>query len=546
MPAHNNELKQELNLENVAHLPLDTYKTGDSRPTAILAYDVGTSGLKTVLVSTEGELVASIEATYPIDYPRPGWAEQNPEHYWEAVVKTTREIQKLPQFASYDIQGMVFGTQAMGIIPISAEGKILHPNISWIDGRAEKQARIFMRRLGGKWLFKKLFGLTLTGKDVIPKLMWLKTEKPEIYQKTHKFLDVNGYLKFQATGKMVTEWSGACSYSFDLRKKRWLSASFKLMGIDVQKLPPLVKSTDKVGFLTLSAAKELGLPQSTIVFGGCDDTQSASLGSTAVNEHEVHIYLGTSAWVAASTHKIPDFKNGAVTLQSADPTKQIIVGITESAGANINWLISQFFQHEQGTFDSESSEVYAIIDREILSTPPGAENLIFTPWFLGERCPVSTTTTRGTLFNLGFEHTRGHIARAMYEGIGFNIKWILQNYAKDYGIQPDKIKIIGGGSKSSVWMQILADIIQIPIETMTHPNCAGAIGTAMIALIGLGHFSQFKEIIHLKSLSSDQTYLPNPTTASCYDIRFREYMSLYSRLKILYRKINGSRFENST
>jgi xylulokinase len=189
---------------------------------------------------------------------------------------------------------------------------------------------------------------------------------------------------------MVAEWSGACSYAFDIRKKDWEHLFFKITGIGSDKLPELVKSTDLVGTLTTQAAQELNLPKGIAVFGGCDDTQSAAVGTTAIAEGEAHIYTGTSAWVGISTSKSPKFKNGAVCLQSADPSKNLIVGITESAGANTLWILENFYINEAKNLSE--IELFDLLEDDIKKIVPGAEHLIVTPWFLGERCPVSTTT----------------------------------------------------------------------------------------------------------------------------------------------------------
>lgn len=509
----------------------------------VLAYDVGTSGIKAVAISHQGELISSSEKNYPITYPRPGWAEQNPNDYWEAIKLSTSDLMQKGNITKEEVKGIVFGTQAMGIIPMDASGQVLSPNISWVDGRAEVQARKLMRRLGGKWLFKKILGIEITGKDVIPKLLWIKENKPKIYQQTSKFLDVNGYLKYKATGKMVAEWSGACSYSFDLKKKTWTEGLFKIVGLDVKKLPRLVKSIQEVGNLTTKAAEELGLSCNTVVFGGCDDTQSATLGSKAVGEGDTHIYLGTSAWIITSTQKRFKFRHGAVTMQSADPQKYIIVGITESAGANINWLLEKFYKSDMEQLPLD--KVYSMLNHEISQISPGSSGLIITPWFLGERCPISTTTTRSTIFNLGLEHTRGHIGRAMYEGICYNLRWILENFRKDFGFDPSVLKVLGGGSQSEVWMQILADITQKRIEVTNQPKFAGAIGTAMIGFIGLKIKASFMEVGDLKCLASRKVFTPNKSNYHFYAKQFEEYKKLYFKLRDMYKSANSQSFEEN-
>ena len=211
----------------------------------IIAHDVGTSSNKAVLIDVTGKVHCSASEVYPSFTPHPNWFEQNPSDYWDAVVKTTRSVMEKSQVLPKDIVAIVYTTQAMGIIPIDKTGMVLRPNITWVDGRAEKQARQIMRKFGGARVFKTMVGIELMGKDVIPKLLWLKQEESQVYRQTEFILDVNGYLKYKSTGRKVAEWSGACSYGFDLSKKDWLRFFFRAAGIDDRKLPPLVRSVDR-------------------------------------------------------------------------------------------------------------------------------------------------------------------------------------------------------------------------------------------------------------------------------------------------------------
>ena len=377
----------------------------------ILAHDIGTSSDKAVLVDFSGKIIAAATAPYPTFYPEPAWVEQNPEDYWKAVCRTGREVVEKAGIQNSQIKGIVFSTQAQGVIPVSEDGTVLYPNITWVDGRAQKQAEHIMNRVGGKKLFTLFAGTPIMGKDCIAKITWLKEERPELYAKTHLILDVNGYLKYKCTGRMVTELSGASSYGLDLKKKDWMSV-FPLVGIDMNRLPPLVASTDIVGGLTPEAAAETGLMEGTPVFGGCDDVQAATVGSGMCDDGDIHIYLGTSAWVAACSRTADKFKHGAAAIQSADKEMNLIAGITESAGANIEWTKNQFFRKEM---EELGDGIYDYMDSVVADIPPGSDHLICTPWMLGERCPVSSTTTRATLFNMTMIHTREHIMRAMYQ-----------------------------------------------------------------------------------------------------------------------------------
>lgn len=504
----------------------------------VIAHDVGTSSIKTALISDQGEVLSHATSAYGFTYPKPGWVEQNPEDYWTGSVSNTRNILAESKIDPAKILGIVFSTQAMGIIPLDEKNKLLKHNITWVDGRAEDQARWLMRLLGGKKLFTKLIGIEVTGKDVIPKLRWLKQNEPGVYNRTSTILDVNGYLKFRATGKKVFEWTGACSYGFNLKRKDWERMLFRVAGIDIGKLPPLVRSTDVVGTLTGQAASELGLPESIPVYGGCDDTQSAAVGSGSTREGEAHIYLGSSAWAAITTARNMKHKNGAAVLQSADAGMNLVVGITESAGSNFDWMIEKFYRYEKK--NPAIKDIYAFIDKETEGIPPGCDHLVFTPWLLGERCPVSTTTTRGTVFNLGLEHSRGHVVKALLEGVAFNLRWIFENYQRDFGFRPTKIRAIGGGSVNAKWMQGIADIIGLPVETITQPTMAGALGAASCVLTGSGVFREFNDINQFIEVKN--RYIPDPSLGGIYGKLFQSYKNIYRGLKKAYIEANFERF----
>lgn len=502
----------------------------------ILSHDIGTSSDKAVLVDFKGNVAATSKYDYPTFYPHPAWVEQDPQDYWKAVCHTSREIMDKKGISPSDIKGIVFSTQAQGVIPMNKEGQHLYNNITWVDGRAQKQAEAIMRHVGGKKLFTAFAGTPIMGKDCIAKISWLKEKEPEIYGKTYLILDVNGYLKYKCTGKMVAELSGASSYGLDLKTKKWLSV-MKMVGVDMEKLPPLVCSTDVVGGLTDEAAAETGLLAGTPVFGGCDDVQAACVGSGMCEDGDIHIYLGTSAWVAAISKTANKFKNGAAAIQSADKEMNLIAGITESAGANIQWICDEFFAAEKEEY---GEGIYNYMDQVVQTIPPGSDHLICTPWMLGERCPVSSTTTRATLFNINMVHTREHLMRSVYEGIGYNLRWILENYQNDYGFSCDNFRIIGGGALDNVWMQIISDITGKSFSIVKDPRNAGAVGAALIAMIGLGELKGFccaKDFVQI-----DKVYEPDKANRRTYDKLFETYKEVYRSLQGAYVHANGERF----
>ncbi|RLC61617.1 MAG: hypothetical protein DRI80_08325, partial [Chloroflexota bacterium] len=390
----------------------------------IIAHDVGTGGNKAVLVDTEGNIHASAFQPYPVHYPRPNWAEQEPEDWWQAVAATTRQVLEQSGVAPRDVLAMVYTTQMLGIVPMDRNEQPLRRAIIWLDGRAPEQAERIMRKFLGKRVFALIAGAELSGKDGLPKLLWLKENEPEVYEGMACFLDVNGYLTYRATGRTVFEWSCASAFGLDLKKKDWLRSIIRYVGLDPEKFPPLVRSIDRAGGLTAEAARECGLLEGTPVFGGGGDVPIAAVGSGAVGEGEGHIYLGTSGWVGVVTEKTPTGRHGVACIHSADPDKALLLAEMETAGACLKWIADQFYRHEQA--DPAIPNVYALMDRDVESIPPGSDFLVCTPWMYGERAPIADTWVRSTFFNISADHTREHLLRAVYEGVAYNLRWIVE------------------------------------------------------------------------------------------------------------------------
>lgn len=506
----------------------------------IIAHDVGTSGSKAVLIDLDGNICACDSENYNLYYPCANWVEQEPEEYWRAITKTTRKILTRANVKKEDVIGMAYSTQELTIIPIDKNGTILRRAISWMDGRAEKQAGQIMRKFGGAKIFSKLAGAVLTGKDGLAKLLWIKQNEPYVYKDMECFLDVNGYLNYKSTGKKVMEWACASAFAFDLKKKDWMHMIINRIGLRKSIFPNLVKSTDIVGGLTNKAAEECGLLPGTPILGGTGDVQSAAIGSGSVGEEEGHIYLGTSAWVGISTSKTKSGRQGVYNLQSAEPTKCVVTGEMESAGACLKWVADEFYKNEQK--DPKVKNVFDLMDKSVESIPPGSDYLIFTPWICGERCPISDADVRSTFFNLSAVHKREHMLRAIYEGIGYNLRWIMEVIKNIYGFDLPVLRIVGGGALDIQWMQIMADITHRKIETIQNTQMVGAIGTAMIVAVGLGKYMDLEAA--KKIIKVERVYNPNPHNIRIYDDIYSEYKQMYPSLKDVYHKLNSIRFRN--
>jgi xylulokinase len=394
-----------------------------------------------------------------------------------------------------------------------------------------------MRRFLGPRVFTFIAGATMCGKDGMPKLLWLKSEEPNVYRRMQCFLDVAGYLIFRSTGNKVMEWSGASVFGLDLKKKTWLSSLFRFIGLDPRKFPPLVKSTDRVGALTRGAAEECGLLEGTPVIAGAGDAPCAAVGSGAVGEGEGHVYLGTSGWVGVVTKRMPKGKCGAASIHSADPDKAFLFAESETAGACLQWAADEFYGNEK--LDPNVPDVFAMMDEGVERVPAGSNSLLFTPWMYGERAPIADCNVRSSFLNLSADHTRDNLLRAIYEGVAYNIRWIVQIVENEYKFLLPELRVVGGGARSGPWMQILADVTQRSVETVRDPQEAGAVGAALVAAVGLGIYPDFESLRRIVQV--DKAYDPEEAHRETYDSLFGCYQEAYWSLKGFYRNLSKKR-----
>ncbi len=427
----------------------------------------------------------------------------------------------------------------LGVVPIDAEGEPLRPGIIWLDARAGKQARQIMKKILGPKVFALIVGAEATGKDVLPKLLWLKENEADLFSKTSKFLDVNGYLIQRATGNLVSDWSAASVTGlFDLKKKQWSDFLIRFFGLPKEKFPELRRSIDEAGRLTSLSAKQFGLMEGTPVICGAGDAPAAAAGSGAVGEGEGHIYLGTSGWVGVVMEKAFTGKSGIASIQSADPAKCFLIAETETAGACLQWIADQFYRQEQK--DPSVDNVFRLMDETVARGEPGSDYLIFTPWMYGERSPIADIYVRSSFINLSADHNREHMLRAVYEGVAYNLRWMLEVMSDKFDYTQHTVRAIGGGARGDPWLQIIADVTGKQVEKVANPQEAGAVGAALIAAVGLGIYDRFPALKHV--IEVDKVFQPDSSTANLYDHLYTGYREVYSCLKRWYRDVNEARF----
>jgi xylulokinase len=416
-------------------------------------------------------------------------------------------------------------------LPMSAKTGSIGRAIIWLDSRASSQAKRMMRKFIDARVFALIAGAPLCGKDGIPKLLWLRDEDPDRYRSMDCFLDVNGYLIYRSTGNMVMEWTNASVVGMDLKTKQWMKGVMRYVGLDPAKLPPLVRPTDKVGGLTPEAAGDLGLLQGTPVIAGAGDAPCAAVGSGAVREGAGHICLGTSAWLGVVTSRRLKGKRGVATIHSADPDKLFLFAESETAGGCLEWASEHLYSGGASTPD-----VYAAMDQVVDKVAAGSHGLIFTPWMYGERAPIADCNARSSFLNLNGQHTRQDMMRAVYEGVAYNMRWLVEIVSGEFGFPLPKLRAIGGGARSATWMQMLADVTHRRIETVPDPKEAGAIGAALVAAVGLGIYPSFEALESVTKV--DKTFDPRQENFKMYDPLFDSFKESYGRLRVFHKRLN--------
>jgi xylulokinase len=504
----------------------------------VIAHDVGTGGDKGILTTMAGEVIAVDIEPYEVSYPREHCAEQDPAHWWGAVTATTRRLVEKTGTRPEDVAGISFATQMLGVLPMSDDGTPLCPGIIWMDCRAEKQARRLVRRLGGERVVIRLAGAVPSGKDVACKIKWLEEEQPDIYNRTKVFLDVKGYLVFRATGKFETDQTAASvTGAMDKKTRDWSPLMSRVLGLALDKMPPVRKSTDIVGGLTPDAAAEMGLPEGTPVISGMGDAPAAPIGGGALDHGDSVISVGTSGLLMISISKPVNLgRYGMASIASADPNMWLLTAEMNTAGGSLVWFAEQLAtEGERDRAPKTGSGIFEVLDEVVAGTPPGARRVIFTPWMYGERSPVTDTALRGAFVNVSMDSTREDMLRAVYEGVAMNFRWIFEAAATK-GLPCETVRAIGGGARSDAWMQIFADVMGRKIEAVENPQQAGAVGAALAVPLALGMYRDYRDIKQVVKVRA--TFEPDARNRAIYDELFSSFKYLYERLSPVYKTLN--------
>jgi xylulokinase len=517
----------------------------------VLAFDLGTSGPKVGLVSSDGEVLGWEFEPCELHLLPSGGAEQDPNEWWAATRAAALRLLARNLAPTSAISALACTAQWSGTVAVGRDGQPLMRAVMWMDTRGAP----YVRRITGGWpeiegyspvkLFRwlRLTGgvPTHAGKDPIAHILFLKAERPEIYAATYKFLEPKDYLNFLLTGRYAASFDSIALHwltdNRDVRRVVYDPGLIRLSGIDIAKLPDLRQGIELLGPVRPVVADDLGLEHDLPVVMGSPDLHSAAIGSGAVRDYEAHLYVGTSSWL---TCHLPDKKTDLVhnmaSLPSALPGRYLVANEQEAAGASLTFLLDKIIDApDQLAGGTRGGVSYADLDTMAGRALPASHGLIFTPWLFGERTPVEDPTIRGSFVNLSFGTTRDELVRSVFEGVAFNMRWLLTHLEAFVGRRLDPIRIVGGGGRSDVWCQIFADVFDRTIDQVKDPHLANLRGAAILAFLALGQIG-LGDIQQRAAVA--RTYTPDGRNRAIYDRLYREFLSIYKSHRPICGRLN--------
>lgn len=518
----------------------------------ILAVDLGTSGVKVALITIHGKVLGWEAQPLRLILTADGGTEQAPQEWWQAFVDATKRLLKKQKAGADSVLAVCCSTQGEGTVPVDRRGKPLSNCILWMDMRGAANLK---RQLKGllniddaavsKVLhFIQLTGgmPSMTGKDPAGHMLYIRDEMPDIYEKTYKFLNVLDFMNLQLTGRYAaTADSILTSWVTDNRKPdavHYDDSLIRTLGIEKEKLPEIVACTTVLGQILPDVARELGLQTSVRVVAGSIDNTAAAIGAGAVEDYAMHLYIGTSSWMAAHVpYKKTDLTSSLASVPCAVPGRYLLTALQATAGGNLTFLRDKILYHKDELLqEADVPDIFKVLDQIAERVPAGSHGVIYTPWIWGERAPVDDRNVRAGLFNLSLNNNREDIVRAFLEGIAFNTRWMLAPVEKFLKQKVKTITIVGGGAQSNVWCQIFSDVMNVEIKQAADPICANARGAAWIAAVGLKEIN-FKDVPELVNVQHN--YTPQDKNHAMYDERFAIFTSVYKQMKGIYTRLNG-------
>lgn len=501
----------------------------------VLAHDLGTTGDKASLYDEQGRLVGSSFHGYDTRYPHPDWAEQDPEDWWRAVCASSRGLLARTGVGSGEIACVSFSGQMMGCVPLDRRGRPLRDAIIWADRRGSAQEEALAAKVGRDEVYR-ITGHRLSASYSACKILWLRDHQPELFDATHKFVHAKDAMVARLTGVFATDASDASGMNLlDLDTLAWSEPMLEAAQLDPDKLPAVHASTDVVGEILPDAAEAVGIDAGTPVVIGGGDGCCAAAGAGVVREGAAFNYIGASSWIALATRApIRDPEQRTFTWAHVIPGMYSPNGTMQTAGAAYQWYRDTLAAPERQAAEAAGLDAYEVLNLQAARSRPGANGLVFLPHLLGERSPRWNPHARAAFVGLTMHHTRADMARAVVEGITYNLKVIL-GALKRQGAEVDAIRLIGGGAKSPFWNQLRADVYGVPVQPMTFLAEATSMGAALVGGLGVGLYSGPSWIDRMNPVADE--IRPDLETQEAYRRAYETFDATYRALEPIYQRL---------
>ncbi|MDO8550332.1 MAG: xylulokinase [Ignavibacteria bacterium] len=502
-----------------------------------LGLDIGTTGAKAILINSRGEVIESATSEYPMFNPRPLWSEQNPEDWWKAAQESFNKVLKENKINKSDVKGIGLTGQMHGLVLLDKDGKVLRPCIMWNDQRTIKECEEISSLIG----FDNL--LRITGNPVLPgftapKILWVKKNEPHVYEKIEHILLPKDYIRFCLTGEFATDVSDASGTSLlNVSKRNWSDEILSTLDIPKTWMPEVYESVEATGKVTESAAEKTGLNYGTPIVAGGGDQAAGGVGTGTVKEGITSVVLGTSGVVFSHTDNLTIEPEGKLhAFCHSVPGAWHVMGVTLSAAGSFKWYKETFGETEKQIAAEKNKNVYDLLIKQAEEIPAGSEGLIFLPYLTGERTPYPDPDAKGTFTGITIRHSKKHFIRSVLEGVAYSLKDCLE-LSRGLGLEITEVRISGGGARSKLWRQILADVFNTEMVTLTTTEGA-PYGAALLSAVGTGEYSSVEEVCE-KTIKISESTKPAADSIRLYEEYYQIYKSLYPSLKESFKKISS-------
>ena len=479
-----------------------------------IGIDLGTSAVKLLLVDEKGKILNEVTREYPLEFPQPGWSQQNPEDWKKAVLEGLQAL--LQGFDGSQVAGIGCGGQMHGLVVLDDKDEVIRPAILWNDGRTAKQVQYLNETVGKDKLSRYTANIAFAG-FTAPKLLWMKEQEPENFARISKIMLPKDYINYILTGVHCCDYSDASGMLLlDVEHKRWSKEMLDICGVKESQMPRLFESYECVGTVLPEIGKLTGLSEKTKVAAGAGDNAAAAVGTGVVGKGGCNISLGTSGTVFISNDVFRMPENHAIHAFAHATGKFHLMGCILSAASCNKWWMEEILKTTE----------YAAEQKAFV--PNGDNELLFAPYLMGERTPYNDPNARGAFVGLSMNTTRAQMTQAVLEGVTFAVRDSVE-IARSLGVEIQKTKICGGGAKSPVWKQMVADILRMPVESIATEEGPG-LGAAMLAAVGCGEYASVEEIA-AAMIRVTSVVEPNLAAADKYDAAYARFRRLYPALK---------------